>query len=52
VGNTVAFSKTIDDEITVIFLSFPFFQAAMAPSKDAAMMRSFSAIRSYANLWK
>ena len=52
VGNSVADSKTIDEEITVIFCSRPAVKAWMEASNVAARMRSFSASRSYAYWWK
>ena len=42
----MALSKTIDDEMTVIFLSCAWRWAQMAASKAAAVIRSFSASRS------
>ena len=52
VGKCAVFSKTIEDERTVIFCSRPCRWASMAASKAAAVIRSFSAIRSYASRWK
>src|SRR4051794_14823555 len=45
-------SNTIDELTYVIFWSRPAGRAAIAASHDAAMMRSFVAIRSYAYSWK
>src|SRR5579884_3839217 len=46
VGNSVVFSNTMLEEITVIFCSRYSLCAWMAASNEAAVIRSFSAIRS------
>ena len=49
VGNSVAFSNTIDEERTLTFFNFFFLKAQIAASNVDAAMRSFAASKSYAS---